>query len=146
MQKYTLADVAREAKVGKATASRALNGLKSVAPSTRERVLQAAKKLHFVPDAVSQRLSARRSLKIRGIAQTAQQYRGRLAYLDCPQHPIPDSELKHAKESAANLGFDLEYMTIIADQSGSQLRQLWGRGVEGLMIRGEQGTFPGFKL
>jgi LacI family transcriptional regulator len=46
----TLADVARAAGVGKATASRALNGRKLVSPESMEKVLAAARELNFSPN------------------------------------------------------------------------------------------------
>lgn len=52
----TLRDVARIAEVSIATASRALTGVRSVAPETQERVAQAARQLGYVPDAGAQEL------------------------------------------------------------------------------------------
>jgi LacI family repressor for deo operon, udp, cdd, tsx, nupC, and nupG len=54
-QKVTLADVARLAGVGAATASRALSDSPKVAQATRARVLAVADRLHYVvsPDAAS---------------------------------------------------------------------------------------------
>lgn len=43
-------DVARAAEVSIASASRALNGLENVTPDTRSRVLDAARKLRYVPN------------------------------------------------------------------------------------------------
>ena len=50
MSSITIKDVAARAGVGKATASRALNGLKHVSPEARARVQQAAEELSFAPD------------------------------------------------------------------------------------------------
>lgn len=55
----TLADVAREAGVSLATASRAMNDRGTVAVATRERVMAAAARLEFEPS------SAARSLRLR---------------------------------------------------------------------------------
>lgn len=60
----SIEDVAREAGVSVATVSRALRGLPNVAPSTRERVKQAAVLLHYVPDPHASRLAARRSATV----------------------------------------------------------------------------------
>jgi LacI family transcriptional regulator len=46
----TIYDVAREAGVSYSTVSRTLTGFKFVKPSTREKVLQAAEKLGYVPN------------------------------------------------------------------------------------------------
>ena len=57
-------DVARRAGVSVATVSRALRGLPNVAPSTRERVLDAAHELEYVADPNAARLAAGRSRSI----------------------------------------------------------------------------------
>lgn len=57
----TLADVARRAGVGLATASRAISGRGSVAPQTLARVREAAAALGFTPSKVARALSRRTS-------------------------------------------------------------------------------------
>lgn len=59
----TLSDVAREAGVSLATASRALNGsaTRVVGPALRERVLEAAERLGYTPDARAQAMARGRS-------------------------------------------------------------------------------------
>ncbi len=57
----TLRDVARLAEVSTATASKALNGRPDVNPGTRARVLAAAERLSFSPNAMARGLSAGRS-------------------------------------------------------------------------------------
>jgi LacI family transcriptional regulator, repressor for deo operon, udp, cdd, tsx, nupC, and nupG len=60
----TIEDVADRAKVSVATVSRALRGLPNVAPSTRQRVLQAARELSYVADPSASRLASGRSRTI----------------------------------------------------------------------------------
>lgn len=60
----TIEDVAREAQVSVATVSRALRGLPNVAPSTRARVMGAAKRLHYVADPTAVRLAGGRRLAL----------------------------------------------------------------------------------
>jgi DNA-binding LacI/PurR family transcriptional regulator len=60
----TLRDVAREAGVSVATASRALNGLDVVNPQTRERVLAVVEELGFAPSPAARRLSLGRTLTV----------------------------------------------------------------------------------
>ena len=57
----TIIDVARESGVSYSTVSRALNGYEYVKPSTRERVLRAAKKLGYVPNPQARSLAGGRS-------------------------------------------------------------------------------------
>jgi LacI family transcriptional regulator len=56
-----LTDVARLAGVSIATASKALNGKRQVAPSTRARVIEAAERLSFTPNALARDLLAGRT-------------------------------------------------------------------------------------
>ncbi len=67
MAKVTMADVALEANVNKATVSRALKGDSRISPSTREKVWEAAKKLGYRVDTVAQGLSSRKTSLV-GIA------------------------------------------------------------------------------
>jgi LacI family transcriptional regulator len=57
----TIVDVARESGVSYSTVSRTLNGYEFVKPSTREKVLQAAKKLGYVPNQQARSLAGGRS-------------------------------------------------------------------------------------
>lgn len=60
----TLTDVARLAGVSVATASKALNGRDEVAPATRDRVVAAAEKLSFQPNALARGLISGRTRTI----------------------------------------------------------------------------------
>jgi len=60
-RRTTIRDVARLAEVSIASASRALNGLDTVTEETREKVLQAARLLRFVPHTGARSLSTRRT-------------------------------------------------------------------------------------
>ncbi|MGH8945427.1 MAG: LacI family DNA-binding transcriptional regulator [Acidimicrobiia bacterium] len=57
----TIREVASEAGVSVATVSRALRGLPSVAPATRDRVLEVADRLRYVPDPYAARLASTRA-------------------------------------------------------------------------------------
>ena len=57
-RRITLRDVAREAGVSVATASRVLNDSPSVSPETREDVLRVFAKLEFAPDPLARALNA----------------------------------------------------------------------------------------
>lgn len=57
----TIIDVARESGVSYSTVSRVLNGYEFVKPTTREKVLQAASKLGYVPNQQARSLAGGRS-------------------------------------------------------------------------------------
>lgn len=57
----TIRDVAAAAQVSVATVSRALNGQANVTDEVRQRVLLAAKQLHYTPHAAARSLSSRRT-------------------------------------------------------------------------------------
>ena len=60
----TIRDVARQAGVSVATASRALNGKNIVNPQTRDRILTVVEELGFRPSPAARRLSLGRTLTI----------------------------------------------------------------------------------
>ncbi len=64
MKHVTIRDVARLAGVGIGTASRALNNKKDVSPITRKRVLEAAKRLGYVPNSLARGLISGKTKKI----------------------------------------------------------------------------------
>ena len=61
VERATIHDVAKAADVSVATVSRTLNGLDTVAAPTRERVMQAAGELDYVPHSAARSLSTRRT-------------------------------------------------------------------------------------
>lgn len=61
LRSVTIRDVAREAGVSVASASRSLNGLANVREVTRDRVLIAARRLRYVPHTAARALSTRRN-------------------------------------------------------------------------------------
>ena len=58
MNKITIRDVAREAGVSIATVSNALNGSDVVKPKTREHVMEAARRLNYIPNVNGRQLRA----------------------------------------------------------------------------------------
>lgn len=59
MDRLTIRDVAREAGVSIATVSKALNGVDVVKPETKERIVEVAQRLHYVPNLMGKQLKAR---------------------------------------------------------------------------------------
>lgn len=66
----TIKDVAKLAGVGIATASRALNNREDVSPSTRQKVLEAAQRLGYVPNSLARSLVYGKTKKIGVIITT----------------------------------------------------------------------------
>ncbi len=64
MKHVTIRDVARLAGVGIGTASRALNNKENVSPVTRKRVLEAAKRLGYIPNSLARGLIFGKTKKI----------------------------------------------------------------------------------
>lgn len=61
MKRATIRDVANEAKVSVASVSRALNGLMSVTPKTRDHIREVANRLGYIPHAGARSLSMSRT-------------------------------------------------------------------------------------
>jgi LacI family transcriptional regulator len=80
LEPVTLADLAREAGTSASTASRALSGRGYVSPAARERLLTAAERLGYVPNASARTLKQRTS-RVVGVVVTdlANQFYARLA-------------------------------------------------------------------
>lgn len=57
----TIRDVAREAKVSVATVSYVLNGLQTISPATRERVMEVVRLLDYHPNSAARSLANRRT-------------------------------------------------------------------------------------
>lgn len=63
-ERVTIREVAKEANVSIATVSKALNDVDVVKPKTKEKVIAAAKKLHYTPNLMGKNLKAKRTKMI----------------------------------------------------------------------------------
>jgi LacI family transcriptional regulator len=131
MPTATIRDVARQAEVSVASASRALNGHANVTPATRDRVLAAARALDYSPHPGARSLSTRRTGMI-GVV-------------------LPDlfgeffSELIRGIDHAVHahgLHLLLTNMRGSADDAAAALRAMRGR-VDGLLVMSPQSS-PAF--
>ncbi|HEU4959230.1 MAG TPA: LacI family DNA-binding transcriptional regulator [Sphingomonas sp.] len=122
----TIRDVARKAGVSVASASRALNGHRSVTPATRQRVADAAHALDYVPHLGARSLSTQRSNTL-GVV-------------------LPDlfgeffSEIIRGIDYAAHrrgLQILLSNMHGSADETAAAIRAMRGR-VDGLLVMSPQ--------
>jgi LacI family transcriptional regulator len=80
LRAVTLADIAREAGTSASTASRAISGRGYVSPAARERLLEVADRLGYVPNASARTLKQRTS-RVVGVvvSDLGNQFYGRLA-------------------------------------------------------------------
>ena len=119
MSKITIRDVAREAGVSIATVSNALNGSDAVKPKTREHVLEAAKRLRYIPNVNGRQLRAAQTHNI-GLFLTSMtgSYFGDMAdsihYL-CQKY-----------------GYDLQIF--IVDENKSPLPRLQNQSIDGAIM------------
>ncbi|PAW79477.1 MAG: hypothetical protein B9S32_02760 [Verrucomicrobia bacterium Tous-C9LFEB] len=131
----TLADVGRSVGVSAATASMALRGDPRISASTRARVHQAAKKLHYVPDPMLAALVARRDRD-----HKRQTFANIAALLDDRWLPDKsgwiDALFGGMRETCTRLGYNLDVINIQRELhlSPHPDRFLTGRGVRGILI------------
>jgi len=125
----SVAEVAREAGVAYSTASLALRGLPRVAEGTRKRVLEAAKRLGYQPNAAASVLAGQRHRRVRHDQM-------RLALLGGGGFPRGEDQLARGVQTACEeLGYDLEVVVEAAKVPPRELgRTLYARGVTGLIF------------
>ncbi len=119
----TLENVARVAGVSTATVSRVINNLPTVAPGTRQRVLDAVAQLHYTPNFAGRSLVTRRT-KTLGLIITD------------ITNPFYPAIVRGVEAAALALGFSvLLYDTADDKQREAQALQLLGeRQVDGLVV------------
>lgn len=124
----TLADVAKMAGVSKATASRALSRAELVAPATVERVLDAARRLDFIPSRVARHLAGGRSGIVALVVPTL-------------ENPFFAPIIAGAQACAAANGIQLTVAVHALDRPDHEaaLEQL-ARQVDGFLVVAPRGT------
>jgi LacI family transcriptional regulator len=134
--RISLTDVAKAAAVSKGAASLALHNRPGVSPATRERVLCAAKRLGYIPDArISSWMARVRDTNSKDLVPICwlntsteqdawQKYKFLTPYLEA------------ARERGLQLGYSLEEMWLF--QPGMTMRRaaqiLYQRGIEGVIV------------
>jgi LacI family transcriptional regulator len=124
VNRATIRDVARKAKVSHQTVSRVINGHDSVTPETRERVTRAIRELEYVPSAVARSLSSSRTHTL-GMVTT-----------DVSDHFFAEA-VAGAEAAARKRGYFLIIGSIepgAEDDERTYLRLMLERRVEGLII------------
>lgn len=120
----TIRDVAREAQVSVASASRAMNGRSNVTDATRRRVLQAAERLNYVPHFGARSLTMRQSNTIGVVLPDlfGEFFSEIIRGIDCATH-------------RRGLQLLLANMHGSASETAAAIRAMRGR-VDGLLIMG----------
>jgi len=119
----TIEEVAERSGFSTATVSRALRGLPNVAPSTRERILQAAEELHYSIDPFASRLASGRTMTVGIVIPLVDQW----FY----------SKVSIIAETVLNAhGYDVLRYSVTGSESRKQLlKQIAiGRRVDGLIV------------
>jgi LacI family transcriptional regulator len=126
---YRIMDVAHEAGVSKSTVSRVLNQSNSVDPDTRRRVLEAAQRLNFYPNASAQRLARGKS-----------DFFGLL--ISDIENPVFTEMIKGFETSAAAKGYNLFLCATNYDahRMESAVRKMIENGVRGVAIMTSSAT------
>jgi len=138
----TIYDVAKAANLHPATVSKVLSGKYRFGTASAERVLQVAEEMGFVPDRRASHLARKRSHPAtdQGLIPVVLLTQGRRRDNESSRSPeklfrsigttIPDG----AQESARSLGYFLERMNLYGMNAETVGRQLYSRGVEGLLL------------
>ncbi|WP_411734009.1 LacI family DNA-binding transcriptional regulator [Paeniglutamicibacter sp.] len=123
--KVRMEDVARAANVSRATVSRVLVGNPPVSPQTREQVFNAVRELGYVPNAMAQGLSKRKSDLV-----------GLL--LRDPRNPAYGQLHSLVQEAVSNHGLELitavPHWKVGAEDELAALRRMLGLRVGGLIV------------
>lgn len=121
----TVEDVAREARVSRSTATRALRGHGRIAEETRTRVEEVAERLGYVPNLAAADLAAGGTGVVGLMLRDA-------------ANPVYGALFSRIELAARDADLDLVTVTIGADPAGAQqvqgLRRLLGMRVAGLLV------------
>ena len=119
----TIADIAREAGVSRATVSLALNGKPGVAPETRRRILEIAEKLHYQPNASARGLALQKTQTIGVIVPDI-------------GSPFYAELIRGVEEEASRAGYYLMLLTTAGKPSREEMyfRLLGEQRVDGIIV------------
>ncbi len=149
MGKTTIADIARLAGLSSATVDRALNGRAGVSPANRQRVLQAAKELGYLPSEGTVHLPSRpahleflipfgQNAFMRDVTNSITEFAARLPLVaTCniiPLDGIEPRDLVHGLEAISLQTEGVGLIAIDHPKSRQAIRQLVGSGVRVVTI------------
>ena len=123
----TIADIAREANVSKATVSKALNGYAEISEETRLRIAAIAKEMGYFPNANAKGLITKKSYMV-GVLFTES--------LDVGlEHPLFGGVIEAFKQTMGENGYDTIFITSrIGNEKTSYLNHCKYRNVEGVFV------------
>ena len=120
-------DVAKETGLSIATISRVMNGAKNVTPETRKRVLEASRKLDYLPNPAARALSTNKSRTIAAIIPTI-------------EHSVFAKFISAIEQALAEKGYSL-VLAISNSDPDTELAaaiKLLGMGAEAFILSGAQ--------
>ncbi len=120
----TIRDVARDTGLSVATISRVMNGAENVSRKTKEIVLEASQRLHYLPNPAARALTTKRSRTIAAIVPTL-------------EHSIFARFLSAIEKELTRLDYSL--VVAVSNSSEDELAaalKLLGMGAEGFILSG----------
>ncbi len=121
----TIYDVARHANVSIATVSRVLNNHGYLRPETRDRVLQAVRDLHFVPNGPARQLSSG-TTKVIGLA-FIRPPEDEMSSVEEDSLLFTDAVVRGAELAAQRLGYSLLLTGVTEGDSSNEVAMLTGK-------------------
>ena len=118
-------DVAKETGFSIATISRVMNDAKNISPNTRERVLDACKKMDYLPNPAARALSTKKSKTVAAIIPTI-------------EHSVFAKLISAIEQSLAGGGYSLVLAISNANEEDelAAARKLLGMGAEAFILTG----------
>lgn len=145
IQPSTLKDIAHQAGVSIMTVSRALRGVPRVAPATREKILEAARKLQYQPDPEVARLMqvvrAKKKVRFQSVLAVIREDVPQDHLLNASYQYVPIEEIRRR---AAGYGYAVEEFWLGRAGLGPQKLQLIlkARGIEGVIVSPQSTSLP----
>lgn len=121
----SIRDVAKESGLSTATVSRVMNGALNVSPVTRERVLRACAKLHYVPNPAARALTTQKSRTVAAIIPSI-------------EHSVFAKYIAGIEQTLAQRGYSL-VLAISNGKAEEELaaaRKLIGMGADAFILTG----------
>ncbi len=130
-----LKDLSAKLGLSPTTVSRALNGYPDVSEATRRRVVEAAEKYGYVPDARAQSLATGRAMAIGHVIPTSKQHE--------MVNPVFADFIAGAGESYARAGYDM-VLRVVGDEDEAEVYRDFARRrrVDGVIVHGPRTSDP----